>query len=131
MLKRIYNQNPGGLSGMAMNMRKPPFDDIRIRKAFQMLYDVNKFNEKLFYNSYTPLNTQFAGTVYANPNNPKMTFNLDSAILLLEERMERKMLKGFRMKDGKVFEVEMVYTQPSQERYLTIFQEDLKEPVLN
>ncbi|MBP9192015.1 MAG: ABC transporter substrate-binding protein [Ignavibacteria bacterium] len=125
--KRIYNQNPGGLSGMALNMRKPPFDDIKIRKAFQMLYDVNKYNEKLFYNSYTPLNTQFAGTVYSNPNNPSMTFNLDSAILLIEEAgWKDKNAEGYRTKGGKVFEVEMVYTQPSQERYLTIFQEDLK-----
>ena len=125
--KKIYNQNPSGLSGMALNMRKPPFDDIKVRKAFQMLYDVNKFNEKLFYNSYTPLNTQFSGTVYSNPNNPKMTFNLDSAILLLEEAgYKDKNAEGYRMKNGKVFEVEMVYTQAGQERYLTIFQEDLK-----
>ncbi len=126
--KRIYNQNPGGLGGLALNMRKPPFDDIRIRKAFQMLYDVKKFNEKLFFNSYTPLNTQFAGTVYQNPGNPTMHFNLDSAILLLEEAgWKDKNPDGYRMKDGKVFEIEMVYTQPSQERYFTIFQEDLKK----
>lgn len=125
--KKIYNQNPGGLSGLALNMRKPPFDDIRIRKAFQMLYDVNKYNEKLFFNSYTPLKTQFAGTVYENPNNPTMTFNLDSAILLLEEAgWKDKNSEGYRTKNGKIFEIEMVYTQPSQERYFTIFQEDLK-----
>lgn len=125
--KKIYNQNPVGLSGMALNMRKPPFDDIKIRKAFQMLYDVNKYNEKLFFNSYTPLKSQFTGTVYENPNNPKMTFNLDSAILLLEEAgWKEKNSEGYRSKNGKIFELELVYTQPGQERYLTIFQEDLK-----
>jgi len=125
--KKIFNQNPVGLSGLALNMRKAPFDDIKIRKAFQMLYDVNKYNEKLFFSSYKPLKSQFTGTVYENPNNPAMSFNLDSAILLLEEAgWKDKNAEGYRTKSGKMFEIDMVYTQPSQERYLTIFQEDLK-----
>ena len=125
--KKIFNQNPGGTSGLALNMRKPPFDDIKVRKAFSMLYDRKKFNEKLFYNSYTPLKSFFSGTPYENPNNSLINFNLDSAILLLEEAgYKDKNDQGYRMKNGKVLDLELTYTQPSQERYLTIFQEDLK-----
>ena len=36
--KRIFNENPGGTSGLALNMRKAPFNDIRVRKAFAFLY---------------------------------------------------------------------------------------------
>ncbi|HAY35286.1 MAG TPA: hypothetical protein DCY06_14250 [Bacteroidetes bacterium] len=126
--RKIYNQNPGGLSGIVLNMRKPPFDDIKVRKAFAMLYDRKTFNEKLFFNSYTPTKSHFSGTVYENPNNPVVNYNLDSAILLLEEAgWKEKNKDGYRMKDGKVFEIEMSFTQPSQERYFTIFQEDLKK----
>ncbi len=126
--RRIFNQNPAGLSGLAFNMRKPPFDDIKIRKAFQMLFDRAKFNEKLFYNSYKPTKSLFSATPYENPHNYVAGFNLDSAILLLEESgWKDKNAEGYRMKNGKVFELEMTYTQPGQERYFTIYQEDLKK----
>lgn len=128
MKKRIFNQNPAGLSGMAFNLRKAPFDDIKVRKAFQMLYDIDKYNEKLFYNAYKPAKSQFSATVYENPNNVRVKYNLDSAILLLEEAgWKEKNSEGYRVKDGKVFQVELIFTQPSQERYLTIYQEDLKK----
>lgn len=128
MKKKIFNQNPGGTSGLALNMRKPPFDDIRVRKAFAMLYDRDKYNDKLFYNSYTPTKSFFSSTPYENPGNPTVKFNLDSAILLLEQAgWKEKNSEGYRMKDGRIFELELPYTQPSQERYLTIFQEDLKK----
>jgi microcin C transport system substrate-binding protein len=126
--RRIFNQNPAGLQGIAFNMRKPPFDDIKVRTAFQMLYDVNKFNEKLFYKAYKPSKSQFSATVYENPNNPLINYNLDSAMLMLDEAgWSQKNSQGYRVKNGKVFEVDLSFTQPSQERYLTIYQEDLKK----
>lgn len=126
--RKIFNQNPAGLSGLALNMRKPPFDDIRIRQAIQMLYDRKKFNEKLFFNEYKPTNSAFPATPYANQNNPVTEFSLDGAIKLLEEAgYTQKNSDGYRMKDGRVLELELPFTQASQERFLTIFQEDLKK----
>jgi microcin C transport system substrate-binding protein len=110
-------------------MRKPPFDDIKLRKAITYLWDRNKYNEKLFFKSYEPINSYFEGTAYENPGNPLTGFNLDSAKMLLNEAgwTERNQ-EGYLVRNGRVFENDLPFDGgPGQERYLTIFQEDLKK----
>jgi len=124
---RIFNENPGGTSGLALNMRKEPFTDIRVRKAMAFLYDREKFNEKLFFNAYVPIDSYFPGTEFENPMNPKIRFSIDSAQRLLSEAgWKDKNKDGYLMKEGKIFEIEMPF-QKGMDRYLTIYQEDLKK----
>ena len=124
---KIFNENAAGISGICMNMRKAPFDDIRIRKAFVYLYDRIKFNEKLFFNAYVPLDSYFPGTEFENPANPKLRYNLDSAQLLLSEAgWKEKNKDGYLVKDGQIFSVDLPF-QSGMDRYLTIYQEDLKK----
>lgn len=127
--RKIYNENPNGIQGLVFNMRKPPFDDIRIRKAITYLWDREKFNEKLFYSSYLPIYSYFPGSIYENPNNPKIKFNLDSAkALLTDAGWSEKNSDGYLVKNGKMFELDLPFDGgPGQERYLTVFQEDLKK----
>jgi microcin C transport system substrate-binding protein len=125
--KRIFNETPAGSSGLALNMRKPPFDDIRIRKAFAFLYDRDKFNEKLFFKAYEPIDSYFPGTVYENPLNPKIRYNFDSAQRLLTEAgWKDKNKEGYLIRDGKLLEVDLPFMK-GMDRYFTIYQEDLKK----
>lgn len=124
--KKIYNQYSGGLSGLALNMRVSPFNDINIRKAFAFSYNRELFNEKLFFNSYKLIHSFFPGTEYQNFNNPKINFSLDSAKKYLSlAGWTEKNEEGFLEKDGKIFEVELPFTA-GMDRYLTVYQEDLK-----
>jgi microcin C transport system substrate-binding protein len=126
--RRIFNENPNGVSGICFNMRKPPFDDIRVRQAFAMLYDREKFNEKLFYDSYFPIYSFFPGSIYENPNNPKIKFDIDKAQQLLADAgWKEKNSDGYLVKNGRIFEVELPFYGVGQDRYLTIYQEDLKK----
>ena len=126
--RRIFNENPNGVSGICFNMRKPPFDDIRIRQAFAMLYDREKFNEKLFFSSYYPIYSFFPGSIYENPNNPKIKFDIDKAQQLLADAgWKEKNSDGYLVKNGRIFEVELPFYGVGQDRYLTIYQEDLKK----
>lgn len=57
--RKIFNEVPNGVSGICFNMRKPPFDDIRMRKAIAHLYNRELFNERLFFITATFLLIHF------------------------------------------------------------------------
>ena len=50
--RKIFNHSPQGVQGLAFNMRRVPFDDIRVRKALFHLFNRDQLVEKLMYNEY-------------------------------------------------------------------------------
>jgi len=50
--QRIRNHNPIGFQGFAMNLRRPPFDDVRVRRAFAHLLDRETLNRTVMYGAY-------------------------------------------------------------------------------
>lgn len=124
----VFNENPAGTRGFAFNMRKPPFNDIKVRKAFAHLLDRKKILEKLFRNSAALLYSYYANSPYENPDDIKIDYNFDEGVKLLAEAgYSQKNADGYLVKDGKVFEVELPYGNPSLEKFLTVYQEDLKK----
>ncbi len=83
--KRIFNDQATGLQGFVFNMREAPFDDIRVRQAFCLLVDRQTLIEKLFLNQYYHQDSFYAGSRYESPDNPKVRYNPDAAVKLLEE----------------------------------------------
>lgn len=128
--RKIYTHKPIGTQGIAFNIRKPPFDDIRVRKAIAHLYNREKMMDKLFFNEYEYLDTFYPNSPYQNPNNPKMRFDPEKAVELLEEagwHQKNRDSQGWLVKDGKRFELSLNCVQKSSERIFTIFQEDLRD----
>jgi microcin C transport system substrate-binding protein len=64
--RKIYNDNPSGTQGIGLDMRKPPFDDVRVRQAMAHLLNRELLIRTLFFNEYPPLNSYFAGGIYEN-----------------------------------------------------------------
>ena len=125
--KKVFNFSAKGHGGLAFNMRKPPFDDIKIRKAIAMLWNIKQLNEKLFFNEYVKINSTWPLSVYENPENLKISYDLVKANDLLDEAgWSKKNDEGIRINsNGEPFIIEMAIAQ-SSERIFTPFQEDLK-----
>ncbi len=126
--RRIYNDEPQGVGGILFNMRKPPFDDIRMRQAMIYLWDRTKLIENLFFNEYTYLDSYYPGGIYENPDNPIYRYDPDRAIELLAEcgyknRNEQGLLVNG---EGTPLTFEMSFTA-GMDRIFTVYQEDLRQ----
>lgn len=51
-----------GMQGFVMNMRRKPFDDIRVRRAMVESFDFDNVNSRLFYGTYRRSNSFFTNS---------------------------------------------------------------------
>jgi microcin C transport system substrate-binding protein len=130
--RKIFNNNPQGTPIFAMNTRKPPFDDIRVRKAMALLLNRKQIIDKLFFNEDLPLNSNFPASPYENPNDPKNEYDPQGALKLLAEAgWNNRDNQGRLVKNGIPLEIEMLYENKIVEPELTIYQEDLRKAGIN
>ena len=125
--QKFFNDSPIGTSGEALNMTRPPLDDIRMRKALGHLYNRPQFIEKLFFNEYGPLTSYYQGGVYQNMSNELTPYDPFAAVELLEELgWTETDSEGYRVKDGERLQFEHSYRSATSERHLTVWQEDCR-----
>lgn len=128
--KKIFTQSPNGVSGLVMNMREEPFNDIRVRKAFAYLLNRDKLIDKLFYNEYLPIHSYYPGSVYENPNNEIITYQPEKALELLAEAgwANRDSEGWLTNAKGERLELELMTDESATwERIMTVIQEDYKQ----
>ncbi len=128
--QKVYNHHPIGFQGFAMNMRRPPFDDVRVRKAMAHLLDREKMNATLMYNQYF-MHRSYYEDLYdaAHPcPNPVIRFDKDAARRLLKAAgWETDPETGRRIKDGRYFSFKFLTRSAASEKFLAIYAEDLKD----
>jgi microcin C transport system substrate-binding protein len=130
--RKIFNEQPWGTEGFAFNTRRPPFNDVRVRKALSLLMNRPVMIEKLAFNEYLPENSYFPGSVYENPNNPKNPYDPDMALKLLADAgWKSRDAQGRLVNDGQPMQIELLYTAKTLEPYLTVYQEDLRKVGIN
>ncbi|HEV3104547.1 MAG TPA: extracellular solute-binding protein [Trinickia sp.] len=61
LIKREFRQHNGaGMQGFVMNLRRPLFQDVRVRRALDLAFDFEWLNRQLFFSGYTRLDSYFA-----------------------------------------------------------------------
>jgi microcin C transport system substrate-binding protein len=126
--RKIFNNNPSTVQFLAFNTRRKPWDDIRVRKAFALLLNRGELIERLFFKEYLPLNSYYPGTLYENPNNAKNVYNPEEALKLLAEAgWKDRDAQGRLTKGGQPLQIELLYSDKGSERWLTIYQNDLRK----
>ncbi|MBD8604397.1 ABC transporter substrate-binding protein [Pseudomonas sp. CFBP 8771] len=57
--EEIPNGNPTGMQGFVFNLRKPLFQDVRVREALALVFDFEWTNKQLFNGAYTRTDSFF------------------------------------------------------------------------
>jgi microcin C transport system substrate-binding protein len=61
----IPHQLPQGMQGFAFNLRRPLFQDVRVRRALGLMFDFEWTNQRLFYGAYKRSSSYFSNSVLA------------------------------------------------------------------
>jgi microcin C transport system substrate-binding protein len=126
--RKVWNHEPQSISGVAMNTRRAPYDDLRVRKALRHLFNRELMIEKLTYNEYVPQNSVFPNSIYENKNNENVKYDPQLAVQLLAEAgWKQRDAQGRLVKNGTPMTLEVLYYSRASERFFTIFQEDLRK----
>lgn len=123
----IFNKEPRGFQGFALNMRRPFLQDLRVRQALGHLLNRELMNDKLMFNQYFLLNSYYPD-LYPNNQNPDVPltkFDPEKARALLYEAGWQVGADGLLVKDGKPFVLTILH-QGSDLRHLNIYIQDMK-----
>jgi microcin C transport system substrate-binding protein len=128
--QRIRNHNPIGFQGFAMNMRRPPFDDLRVRKALAHLVDRETMNRTMMFSAYF-LHRSYFEDLYdaAHPcTNELFQFDIAGAKALLREAgYAPNPQTGILEKEGRPLRFRFLTRDGSSEKYLALCNTAFKE----
>lgn len=128
--QEIENKNPVGFQGIALNLRRPPLDDPRVRRALAQLYNRAKMNAALMHNAYF-LHRSYFEDLYdaAHPcPNERLAFDKDQArALLAEAGWKADPATGLLAKEGRPLRLRYLSRGGTDDKFTAIFQEDLKD----
>ncbi len=128
--QEVHNRVPRGFQGWAMNMRRAPFHDQRVRHALAHLLNREKMNRTLMHSAYA-LHRSYYESLYgpAHPcENPFFEYDPGKArALLAEAGWEVNPRTGLLEKEGRPFRITFLTNSGDAEKFLNIYREDLRD----
>ena len=128
--QRVFNRSAQGFQGFAMNMRREPYTDVRVRRALGHLLDREKMNRLLMYNVYELHRSYFEDLFTEAKPSPNVftNYDVDTARTLFQEAgWAVNPETGKLEKDGKPFIINFLTRSAMSNRFLAIYSESLKQ----
>ena len=135
VIKKVQytNKTPSGYGYIGFNLKKPLFQDQKVRKALAHLLNRELMNKKFQYNQRElARGPWYFWSDYADPEVKAIEFNPKKAVELLKSAgwadtdkngILEKSIKG----EEKELAFTILFSNPASEKYLTLYQEDLKQ----
>ena len=120
---KVYRSPIGYYRGLGFNVKRAPFDDVRVRKALAMAVDIDAAVANVFGDNAMRAYGQVGPTLVGYDPTLKELWPYDpqGAAKLLEQAGWRRGTDGFWVKDGKRLEVEVkTLNEPGRVRVVTI-----------
>ena len=106
-----------GYSFIGYNLRKAPFDDVRIRKALGMAIDTEKIIKYVLYNQGERITGPFPKqTDFYNHDAPILPYDPEGALKLLSEAGWERDGQGRLLKDGKQMRFSIITNNGNETR---------------
>jgi microcin C transport system substrate-binding protein len=68
--RTLSHSNGAGMQGFVMNLRRPQFQDVRVRRALELALDYEWMNRQLFYSQYKRIYSYFSNSELAATGMP-------------------------------------------------------------
>ena len=125
--RRVRNRAPIGFQGFAMNMRRFPFDDLRVRRAMAALVDRETMNRTMMSGAYFLLNSYYTDLYKGKcPNEMHAYDPAKAAKLLAEAGWVRDPQDGKLKKNGRKFAFTFLSRSTTEDKFLVMFDHELK-----
>ena len=128
--QNVNNSYSVGFQGFAMNLRRAPFDDVRVRKAFAHLVDRQTMIRTMMYNAYF-LQRSYCEDLYDSSHpcrNPVYEFNPEKAEALLREAgYARNPQTGLMEKNGIPLSFTFLTRDAGTDRFLAVIDRTLRK----
>ncbi len=128
--RRVRNRAPIGFQGFAMNMRRAPFDDVRVRRAMAALLDRETMNRTMMNNAYFLLNSYYTD-IYDREHPCRNEMHVydpaKAAQLLAEAGWKRDPADGLLKKGGRPFAFTFLSRSSTEDKFLALFDQELRK----
>jgi ABC-type transport system substrate-binding protein len=115
-------------SYIAYNLRRPLFQDVRVRRALAMAIDVDSIIENVLYGEAQRVSgPYYASTVFYNPATPLVPYDLEGARRLLAEAGWKPGVDGVLQKDGERLAFTLITNNGPRRAIMTIVQDAWKK----